>query len=424
MAENRDTIEGEIKSEQHELTDFIRKVFIVKILITSEWYSPAINGVVTSVLNLQTELKKLGHEVKVLTLSATARSYEKDGVTYFGSFGTGKIYPGTRVALFRGNKFLEELIEWGPDIIHSQCEFSTFHIARQISKELDIPIVHTYHTVYEDYTHYFSPNKKWGTAMVVRFTRRVLNSAECVIAPTEKVRSLLLGYGVKRQIYVVPTGINLENFVVSVSTEEKRRLRDSLGIPFGSRVMTFVGRLAKEKNLEEIFTYLTRYISETGKKDITLLVVGDGPHRSFLEQYASDLGVSDNVVFAGMVKASEVAKYYQLGEVFVSASSSETQGLTYIEALANGVPALCRKDPSLEDVIREGENGWQYENYEEFVEKLERMLSNEILHKRMAENARAGAVQKFSSIGFAKKVEKIYLNTMDFSLAGLKKSEG
>lgn len=384
----------------------------MKILITSEWYTPAINGVVTSVLNLQNELEKLGHEVRILTLSATIKSHEKDDVTYLGSFGTGKIYPGTRVALFRGNQYLQELVEWQPDIIHSQCEFSTYHIARQISKLLNIPIVHTYHTVYEDYTHYFSPNKKWGTAMVVRFTRRVLNSADCVIAPTEKVRNLLIRYGVKPEIYVVPTGINLEKFDITISESEKAALRHELGIPSGNKVMAFVGRLAKEKNLEEIFSYLAREISIAGRRDLTLLVVGDGPHRSYLEQYASELGISKNVIFAGMVKSENVASYYQLGDVFISASSSETQGLTYIEALANGIPALCRKDPSLDAVITDGWNGWQYETYEDFIQRLGQIVDDRAVHKQLSENARKVAEQNFSSVTFAKKVEQIYRTTI------------
>ena len=134
----------------------------MKVLITTEYYIPTINGVVVSTMNLKNELIKKGHEVRILTLSDTRHSYEKQGDIYIGSAGVQKVYPGARFTFVRNNRFIEELMNWHPDIIHSQSEFSTFFMARRIAKNLQIPIVHTYHTIYEDYTHYFSPVKKWG----------------------------------------------------------------------------------------------------------------------------------------------------------------------------------------------------------------------------------------------------------------------
>lgn len=109
---------------------------------------------------------------------------------------------------------------------------------------------------------------------------------------------------------------------------------------------------------------------------LTLLIVGDGPARKELEEMAVRLGVAEHVIFTGMVEPSEVHKYYQLGDVFVSASTSETQGLTYIEAAANGLPLLCRRDPCLDGVLVEGHNGYEYEAEEEFCEILDTILSN------------------------------------------------
>lgn len=380
----------------------------MKILITTEWYTPVINGVVTSVVNLQKELQKLGHEVRIITLSENKKSFQKDGVTYISSIGAGKIYPGARLALSTDNKYLKELAKWHPDVIHSQCEFSTLLIARQIAKKLHIPIVHTYHTVYEDYTHYFSPNEKWGKAMASLFTKKILNNTKCVIAPTEKVRSLLIGYGVKQRIQVVPTGIDLKRFELQIGNVQKQKQREKIGIPVGNNVLIYVGRLAKEKNLEEIFSFMARL----NNPKLSLLMVGDGPHRQALEKYAQNLDISKNVVFTGMISPQDIATYYQLGDIFVSASNSETQGLTYIEALANGIPALCRKDACLDHVVEDGINGWQYTSFEQFVAMLDYILNEEGQYKRLCENARAGAIRNFSSSVFAKKVEQIYLDTI------------
>ena len=184
----------------------------MKILITSDWYIPAVNGVVTSVKNLRRELERRGHEVRILTLSQTTHSWEKDGVTYLGSIAAGLIYPGARLRTALGGKWVRELVKWGPDVVHSQCEFSTFFLARRIAEERNIPLIHTYHTVYEDYTHYFSPSVHFGKKAAAIFTRWVARHTDCLIAPTGKVRMLLQNYRVQRPVFVVPSGIDLERF--------------------------------------------------------------------------------------------------------------------------------------------------------------------------------------------------------------------
>lgn len=381
----------------------------MKILITTEWYAPVINGVVTSVINLQKELEKSGHEVKILTLSRDRKSFILDGVTYISSFNAEKIYPNARFAIHAEGKYIEDIIDWHPDIIHSQCEFSTFIMAMIISKKTHIPIVHTYHTVYEDYTHYFSLSRRWGKRMVAILTKRILSQTQGVIVPTDKVRSLLLKYGVNEKIYVIPTGIDLESLVQPISDEKQQQLRLSIGIPEKNKVMVYVGRLAKEKNLEEILLYY----SHLNNENITLLVVGDGPHRENLELYADKIDIKGKVIFTGMVSPKDVSSYYQLGDLFVSASQSETQGLTYVESLANGTPPLCRRDQVIENVIVDGVNGYQYDNFDDFKKKISLILDDENHHKSLSYNAKTFAFRDYSSYSFAKKIEKVYQDTID-----------
>lgn len=382
----------------------------MKILITTEWYMPVINGVVTSVMNLQRELENLGHEVKILTLSHTTESYTEGNVTYIGSLNAGIVYPQARVAVNLRSVEIDRLIEWQPQVIHSQCEFSTFLIAQRIARELNVPIVHTYHTVYEDYTHYFSPVKKWGKAAVSTFTRKVLSHTRCVIVPTEKVKQILLRYGVREEIRVIPTGIDMNRYSKILSEEERVNLRLNLGIPVQAGVAVFVGRLAREKNLEEIISM----VSMAKPENFRLLIVGDGPHRQALEEYVDSCGIRDQVIFTGMVSPEEIYKYYQVGDVFVSASTSETQGLTYVEALANGLPALCRKDECLDGVVRNNINGWQYEDYIDFAEKLQIVLApeNNGLRRNLSENAREGVYKRYSAQQFAQNVEQVYENAV------------
>ena len=378
----------------------------MKILITTDWYTPAVNGVVTSVKNLRRELEARGHEVRILTLSPDLRSDSWAGVTRLGSIGAGRIYPGARLRTALAGRWVRQLVEWGPDVVHSQCEFSTFFLARRIAEELNVPLVHTYHTVYEDYTHDFSPSVRWGRRAAAVFSRWITGQTDCVIAPTGKVRQLLLGYGVERPVLVIPSGIDLRRFRRPRDPMAEAVLRASLEIPAGRTVLLFVGRLPAEKNVEE----LLELRKALGDRPVTLLLVGDGPHRQALEARAAELGLTaPDVIFAGQVPPEQVADWYRLGTVFVSASTSETQGLTYAEALASGLPVLCRADPCLDGVIRRGENGWQYETAEAFLRQMETILEDSALVTSMRAAAAASA-EPFSAERFARRVEAVYLD--------------
>ena len=122
----------------------------MRILIATDWYKPVINGVVTSVVNLENTLRLQGHDVRVLTLSSNVHSHEDEYVYYLRSLSINKIYPNARIIYSTSRKHIKEIIDWKPEIIHTQCEFSSFLMAKRIAHRLDIPLVHTYHTVYED----------------------------------------------------------------------------------------------------------------------------------------------------------------------------------------------------------------------------------------------------------------------------------
>lgn len=123
----------------------------MRVLITTDLFKPTINGVVTSILNLEQELKEQGHEVKILAVSQNVYSYREDNVYYVRSVPS-HIYPEVRVPVSRAASFVEELIEWKPEVVHSQCEFFSYGFAKRIAKATNARLVHTYHTLYEQYT--------------------------------------------------------------------------------------------------------------------------------------------------------------------------------------------------------------------------------------------------------------------------------
>ena len=375
----------------------------MRILLTSDWYTPAVNGVVTSVLNLKAGLEARGHDVRVLTLSQNLHSYYQDGGTYIGSLNADMVYPGARMRLGFQRRWVQEILDWHPAVIHSNCEFFTFFLAHHLAEELDIPLVHTYHTVYEDYTHYFSPSPAYGRHLVRNFTRWVAHRTNAMIVPTEKVAVLLRKYGVRQPIYVIPSGIDLSQFQQALPEEEVSRMRRKLGIPEGNTVLASIGRLAKEKNSTELLDGLTAFRG----KPVTMLFVGDGPYRAEVQDHAASLGMTEQVIFTGMVPPEDVWKYYRLGDLFLCASTSETQGLTYMEALASGLPVLCRKDACVDGVVVDDENGWQYRDLAEFRARLEYFLE----HREVWPALRAAALEsshRFSVPFFAQHVEQVY----------------
>lgn len=375
----------------------------MKILITSDCYLPMVNGVVTSIQQLSDNLRAMGHEVKILTLAIGMKNSVEGDVTSLASMNVNFIYPDARLRIPKYNDEIKKIIEWKPDLIHSQSEFSSYLIAKRLAKRLQVPMIHTYHTVYEDYTHYFSPSKRLGKKIAASGTRWVCKKTKAVIAPTEKVRKMLERYGIGpdgKLVPVIPTGIDPAPFNDRSKRDE---IRERFGISPDTCLLVAVGRLGKEKNYEEVL----RYLKQFDDPRVRLLLVGDGPDRSRLEKLAAELELGDRAVFAGMIPHKEVAPYYTAADLFVCASSSETQGLTYLEAEAAGLPVLCRRDDCLSGVIINGENGWQYDTYEEFADYLTKMLDPE-LRAKMGVSAKTHMEAHYSAAAFAKKVLAIY----------------
>lgn len=376
-----------------------------KILITTDLYTTNTNGVVTSVQNLFDELTSAGHDVRILTLSDTLHSHKDGAVYYIRSVPLGAVYPDVRMPVSYRHKLIRELIDWKPDVIHSQCEFFSFQFASRIAKITGAPLVHTYHTLYEQYmTSYLIPNKRVGDFLVKFLSRRRLKRVDTLVAPTHKVENTLQSYGMRSPISVVPSGISLEQHHQRLSTEERLEKRRSLGIDDSDQVMLNLGRLGGEKNLGELMELFAT--ARAKNPDLKFLIVGDGPAREDLEKQARELKVREYVIFTGMVQPSKVQEYYQLGDVFVSASTSETQGLTYIEAAANGLPLLCRQDDCLADVLQPGENGYEYTSEEEFLAAID-MVMDPVWRKTASKRSEEIA-SGFDKKAFGEAIESIY----------------
>lgn len=380
----------------------------MKILITTDLFTTQTNGVVTSVKNLREELVKKGHDVRILTLSDNMHSKQEDDVYYIRSVPIG-VYPNVRMPMTYRHRLIREMVEWKPDVIHSQCEFFSLQFALYISRKTGAPIVHTYHTMYEQYVSYVFPSERLGKRVVRVWSRKRLKSVDKVIVPTHKVENTLLGYGVDN-MSVIPSGISLDQHKQRITAEERLEKRRALGIKDDELVLINLGRLGAEKNINELIELFSKALKS--RSNLRFLIVGDGPAREELESLAHEFGIFEKIIFTGMVSPNEVHEYYQLGDVFVSASNSETQGLTYVEAAASGLPLLCREDLCLDDVIVQSENGYQYKNEEEFLTWLDSIMDNPEWRTAAAKRSEEIA-EHFDKSTFGDAVEAIYKDVIN-----------
>ena len=384
----------------------------MRIGLFTDTYYPEINGVAASVFLLQQELKKRGHEVYVFTTTVPNAPEQEEGVFRVPSMRCKHISE-RRLGMFYQHKLDHIIRDLHLDIIHTHTEFPLGIFGRICARERRIPTVHTYHTIYEDYTHYIMPVhvlEKGVKVFARKYSKFFCNHGGHIIAPTEKVKHLLEQYQVRTEISVVPTGIDLSKFERSRYGEELiAGKRKEVGLSGKEKVILYVGRVAQEKNIGELLSMLPAFFERHA--DARFLVIGDGPALEGLKKQAAEEGVAEYVMFAGAKPWDEIGAYYSLGDVFVSASNSETQGLTYIEAMAAGLPVVARQDDCLAGVLKNGENGFGFLSKDSFLSGLEEVLYAEN-SRTFGENAKK-SVLPYSKEVFAEHIEQIYLKKVN-----------
>ena len=357
----------------------------MNIGIFTDTYSPQVNGVVSSILTLEKELRKQGHNVYVFTISHP-EAKENSNFVYRTASLPFIFLKDHRVGIMYSNKLVRKIKRLKLDIILSQTEFSLGIFAKLVAKKLSVPIVHTYHTMYEEYMHYISKGIQFSPKIARKYSKSFCNGVDGVVAPTIKTEKLLKSYGVKTEIRVIPTGIDFSPLDKNnYSKDEINNLKQVFGIPLDAPVILFVGRIAKEKSIDVIIEAMV--LLKQKRPDTKLVIVGDGPLRLELEEMAARLGIKDEVIFTGMQPWSSIGKIYQLGDVFVRASITETQGLTFAEAMAASLPVVAKEDESIAGLIRDGYNGRLFHTVPELAAVLEEILEDRVLRETLSINA-------------------------------------
>lgn len=396
----------------------------MRIGIFTEVYKPYVSGVVTSVLMLKKSLEDLGHTVYIVTINMDKMKYEydeKEHVLKVPGIESG-IYDNFMVSTIYPVKAINIIRKWKLDIIHTHTEGSMGTFGRLLSKQFNIPVVHTYHTMYEDYIYlltkgYFDkPVKKVLEYVTMFYCDKTVSE---LIVPTKKTYDLFKKkYGMDREVNIIPTGIDVDRFNKNnFDKKEIIELREKLGIKKDDFVLLLVSRISEEqKNIK--FLIDSQKILNKKYKNIKLLVVGDGPDLDYFKKISNE-----NTIFTGMIPWSEVSKYYQLGNVFVTASKTETQGLTVIEGMAASLPVICLDDDSFKIAVIDNYNGLFFKNKKEYVNNVIELYNNHNKYLTMAKQA-FNSSKQFSVKFYGERILEVYnkaiVNKKDTLVAKLK----
>lgn len=386
----------------------------LNIGLFTDTFTPDINGVSVSVATLRNQLKKMGHNVYVIAPALDTKlagTTFEDGVLRLPAVKLAGLY-GYRLARPYSLKALSYIRAMNLDVIHNNTEFSMRILANVASAAYDIPYVYTYHTLWEDYTYYVNKGyfDKQSRKIVGAYTKHIANGCDEVIVPTEKTARILKTYNVAKNLHVIPTGIDTHRLSPENLDKEKlAELKKKYGLE-DSFCVCYVGRIAKEKNIDFVLNCV-----KTLKEKIPsfkFVITGLGPEVDEIKEHSRKLGQEDYVIFTGKQPADQIQYFYALGEVFCTASSSETQGLTYIESLACAVPVIAKSDDCLENVLIDGENGFLFDTEEELIDAVMKYYEMSDEEKKRMKDAALKKADEFSTENFANSVLNVYYNAI------------
>ncbi|EEG76378.1 glycosyltransferase family 4 protein [Dethiobacter alkaliphilus] len=376
----------------------------MKIGMFTDSYRPYTSGVVRSIETTAGKLTELGHEVYIF--APKYPDYEKEaGVFRFASVPT-PTYPDFAIALPFSLYLRSTIKRLNLDVIHVHSPFSMGLLGARTAKRYDLPLVFTYHTMYDQYVHYLPFAQDISRKVVLKLSSNFCNRCDLVITPTEVIRKIVAP-NVQTRVEAVPTGIEVDEF----DGADRTWLRREYNISPDEKILLHLGRLGKEKNVG----FLLQAYNKIRKNHphTRLVIVGDGPEREGLIEEAKSMDFGEKVLFTGPLSREHVVDSYAGADLFIFASTTETQGLVLGEAKAAGVPSVAVKALGASEMVKDGVDGYLTPlDMDKFTERIEQLLENDELRQAMAERALIEA-EHISSTAMAKKLLGVYMETID-----------
>ncbi|CAM8358997.1 RfaG Glycosyltransferase [Candidatus Methylopumilus universalis] len=383
----------------------------MNILFISDVFFPRVNGVSTSINTFATELKALGHQVTLIAPSYTDEDKKEEWIVRVPSH---KIYFDPEDRLMNFGK-LKALLPWIRDkhfdVIHIHTPFTAHYVGIHFGKKLDIPVVETYHTFFEDYLHHYLPfiPQFISRKLARTISRRQCNAVDGIVSPSKPMLDVLKQYGIKTPAEVVATGLDDSSFA-NVDGEHFRLSHD---IPLTQPMLLFVGRVAHEKNIGFLIEMHAKLIKK--HPDALLVITGEGPAEESIRHSIDKLGISNKVRMIGYLDRShELIACYKAADIFVFASKSETQGLVLLEAMAQGTAVVAIAELGTKSILIEGEGVLiAKDDINDFADKVSVLLSDAPKRQMIGEKGRQYAQEKWGAGVLAKKVAKFYKSAIN-----------
>ena len=378
----------------------------MNILLISDVYFPRVNGVSTSVRTFTEQLQKLGHTVHLI---APDYGVETEDEVWISRIPARKIFFDPEDYLMKYSaviKHLPTLKEMKFDLIHIHTPFIAHYAGLKLAKALEIPVVETYHTFFEDYLHHYLPwiPKSIARGLARRISKKQCNQVDAIVAPSKPMLDVLRSYGVNAEAEVIATGLQDESFVEADGNVFRKKYRITINRP----MMLYVGRVAFEKNIDFLLEVTQKVIQK--KPDVLMVITGEGPAEKSLHAKAHALGIENSVQFIGYLdRKTELNACYQSADVFVFASKSETQGLVLLEAMAQGTPVVAIAELGTASILVEGQGASiATDNVTEFADKVHCLISQPKVCKRLGAAGKVYASSLWSAGAKAEQMAHFY----------------
>jgi len=376
----------------------------LKIGIFTDSYKPYTSGVVTSICTFREELENLGHQIYIFAPSYPGYSEHEDGVYRYYSVPSPTNPDYTlAIPIFPGMNSLLKRLDL--DIIHVHSPFTMGRVGLHYARRYDTPIVFTYHTLYDQYVHYVPVAQDLARDVTIKYSKNFCNQCDHIVVPSREVESILTELNIKTPRSVIPTGVPIEKF----NQGDRQWLREHYDIPEKNRILLFVGRLTKEKNLDFLLDAFKEIHQQT--PDTSLVITAQGPMEGELKKHALRLGLDlkQDVIFTGALPFDTLVNVYYSADLFVFSSVTETQGLVLIEAMAAGIPVVAVRAYGVQDMVDDGVNGYLTPcSIPEFSQAVCKLLEDDKTYQKFSRNALLKA-DSLSSHNMARKLEELYL---------------
>ncbi|MFA5258160.1 MAG: glycosyltransferase [Opitutales bacterium] len=320
----------------------------MNIAMFSNTYLPMLGGIEKSIATFAEDFRKRGHRCLVVTPEMRDAEESTEDVMRIPAL---KNIGGSAFSLHLPIPGLISagMDDFAPDIVHAHHPFLMGDAALRIARRSGVPLVLTYHTLWDRYAGFF-PNEVIKN-IVVRLSVEYANVCDCVVAPSRSLENTIRAMGVESPVEVVPTGTDLALFRAG----DRTRGRALLGLPGDVRVAGYVGRIGQEKNLAWLCKAATIWCGRD--PDARFAVVGSGAYSKVLQKVFDEAGMGDRLVLPGAFFDMELADAYAALDVFAFASLSDTQGIVLAEAMASSLPVVALDAPGARESVSDGVNG-------------------------------------------------------------------